>query len=68
MAAKEAVATAGHEILNRFFDLFESLVDNDTLIIVTLGILAYENPEHLEFLAGGLIGFLGGRLKKQAPK
>ena len=65
---KENASLAANQFLTRLFDLLEALVDNDTLIIVAAFVLAYTNPDYIELLGGGLIGFLGGRLKAKAPK
>jgi hypothetical protein len=53
-------------MFDRLFDLAETLVDNDTLIIVGAIVLAVLYPDNIELLGGGLIGFLGGRLKANA--
>ena len=47
------------------FKLLNQLIDNDTLIIIGLTVLAFVSPEHRELIAGGLIGYLGGKIKNE---
>ena len=47
------------------FKLLNQLIDNDTLIIIFVFILAFISPEHRELIAGGLIGYLGGKIRNE---
>jgi hypothetical protein len=48
----------------KFFELLNNLTDNDTLIIIFAFILAQQNPEFTELIAGGLLGYMGHAVKK----
>lgn len=47
----------------RLFQFLNQLIDNDTLIIIFVFVLAFMSPDHRELIAGGLIGYLGGKVK-----
>ena len=47
------------------FKLLNQLIDNDTLIIIGITVLAFISPEHRELIAGGLIGYLGGKIRNE---
>ena len=50
---------------DHIFDLLKDLIDNDTLIIVGMSLLAYFSPEHRELIGGGLVGYLGSRVRRK---
>lgn len=50
-------------MIYKLFGLLNQLTDNDTLIIIFIFVLAVMSPDHRELIAGGLIGYLGGKLK-----
>ena len=50
-------------VLDKMFGVIYQMIDNETLIIVSVSILAYLSPDHRELIAGGLIGYLGTKIK-----
>jgi len=52
-------------IVDQIFSFLCQLADNDTLIIIFVFVLAFISPDHRELIAGGLIGYLGGKVKSE---
>ena len=52
-------------IVDQIFNFLCQLADNDTLIIIFVFVLAFISPDHRELIAGGLIGYLGGKVKSE---
>jgi len=52
-------------VVDHIFNFLYQLADNDTLIIIFVFILAFISPDHRELIAGGLIGYLGGKVKSE---
>ena len=52
-------------VVEHIFNLLCQLADNDTLIIIFVFVLAFISPDHRELIAGGLIGYLGGKVKSE---
>lgn len=49
--------------VGRFMAIIEQLIDNDTLIIIGMTLLAFHSPEHRELIAAALVGYLGAKVK-----
>ena len=48
---------------NAIKEMYEQLIDNDTLIIIGAFVIAIISPEHRQLVVGGLLGYMGKALK-----
>lgn len=50
-------------LIDKIYEVFIQLIDNDTLIIIGAFIIAGISPEHRELVLGGCLGFIGKKYK-----
>jgi hypothetical protein len=55
------------EVMDRVLGFVLELIDNDTLIIVGMSILAFTSYDHRELIAGALLGYMGAKIKEKPP-